>query len=160
MSTFYILLGSLDSKLSENTLTWDKTVGDHKIRLLAGQSAQRYRGYTLAATADSVPNAEANYYLSLGSASTRTITDGGSLFTYASYFGRLNYSFKGRYLLNASIRADGSSKFINDDRWGYFPSVGLGWVISEEGFMQNQIIALEHADKPCLMVNNCCWSSG
>jgi TonB-linked SusC/RagA family outer membrane protein len=68
------------------------------------------------------------------------VEDRGDLSTIASYFTRVNYSFKNRYLLNASLRADGSSKFFGDQRWGYFPSVGVGWVISDEPFMQNQQI--------------------
>jgi len=53
-----------------------------------------------------------------------------------SFFGRVNYDFKNRYLLSATYRADGSSKFLGDNRWGYFPSVAAAWKISEEGFMQ------------------------
>ncbi len=54
-----------------------------------------------------------------------------------SYVGRLNYSFKDKYLLEASVRADASAKFSKDFRWGYFPSVSVGWVISKENFMKN-----------------------
>src|SRR6185369_14490442 len=55
-----------------------------------------------------------------------------------SYFGRVNYSFQDKYLVTATIRADGSSKFSKANRWGYFPSVGLGWIITKEKFMQGQ----------------------
>ncbi|PIQ19866.1 MAG: SusC/RagA family TonB-linked outer membrane protein [Cytophagales bacterium CG18_big_fil_WC_8_21_14_2_50_42_9] len=54
-----------------------------------------------------------------------------------SYFGRLNYNFKETYLINATLRADGSAKFGSNNRWGYFPSVSTGWVISNESFMAN-----------------------
>ncbi len=54
-----------------------------------------------------------------------------------SFFGRLNYDFKNRYLVSATFRADGSSKFSQGNRWGYFPSAAVAWRISEEGFMQN-----------------------
>lgn len=53
-----------------------------------------------------------------------------------SYFGRLNYDYKGRYLLSATMRTDGSSKFATGHQWGFFPSVSLGWRISDESFMQ------------------------
>lgn len=53
----------------------------------------------------------------------------------ASFFGRFNYSFKGRYLLTATLRADGASNFAKEHRWGYFPSVALGWRFVEESFM-------------------------
>lgn len=53
-----------------------------------------------------------------------------------SYYGRLNYSFDNRYLLNVTMCTDGTSRFSPDDRWGYFPSVGIGWRLNEEGFMK------------------------
>ncbi|HMU47905.1 MAG TPA: TonB-dependent receptor [Chitinophagaceae bacterium] len=128
----------------ENTLTYDKSFGDHKFKFLVGQSAQQYKSYFVSGTADNVPySSEADLYIALGSNNTtnpRTISDGGDKATYSSYFGRVNYSFMNRYLLTASIRADGSSKFVGDQRWGYFPSVGAGWVISDEHFMDNQHI--------------------
>lgn len=52
-----------------------------------------------------------------------------------SFFGRLNYDFKGRYLFSATYRADGSSKFLDDNQWGYFPSAAVAWKVSEESFM-------------------------
>ncbi|TWR31552.1 TonB-dependent receptor [Mucilaginibacter pallidiroseus] len=128
----------------ENTLTFDRTFKDHHLTVLAGQSSQRYKSYNISATAQNVPyTSDGDLYLTLGSNDTnfpRSITDGGSLATYESYFGRVNYSFKDRYLLNASFRADGSSKFIGNQRWGYFPSVGAGWVVSNEEFMKDQHI--------------------
>jgi len=128
----------------ENTLTYDKNFGDHKFKFLVGQSAQQYKSYFVTGTADNVPySTESDLYLALGSNTTanpRTISDGGDKATYSSYFGRVNYSFKNRYLLTASIRADGSSKFTGDQRWGYFPSIGAGWVISDEDFMADQNI--------------------
>jgi len=54
-----------------------------------------------------------------------------------SFFGRVNYDFKGRYLFTATYRADGSSKFLGNNQWGYFPSAAAAWKISEESFMQN-----------------------
>jgi hypothetical protein len=77
----------------------------------------------------------------LGNTDGRNVKDEGDLGTYASYFGRVNYSFGDRYLINASLRADGSSKFFQGgNAWGYFPSVGAGWVISNESFMKGQNI--------------------
>jgi TonB-linked SusC/RagA family outer membrane protein len=123
----------------ENTLTFENRFNDHNIRVLAGQGAQRYRSYGFNASAPNVPNtSEGDLYLRLGTAAGVVATDFGDLSTVASYFGRVNYSFKNKYLLNASLRADGSSKFSESDRWGYFPSIGVGWVISEEAFMKGQ----------------------
>jgi TonB-linked SusC/RagA family outer membrane protein len=123
----------------ENTLTYENKFRDHSLRVLLGQGAQRYQTYKLTASAPNVPNnSEGDMYLKLGSTNGREITDEGEIYTVASYFGRINYSFKNRYLLNASIRADGASRFYGNQRWGYFPAVGVGWVISEENFMKQQ----------------------
>jgi len=126
----------------ENTLTYQNTFNeDHNLTVLVGQSAQRRKTYTLNAGATNVPyNTESDLYLALGDAATRSILDAGALTTFASYFTRVNYSFKNKYLLNASIRADGASQFFGSDTWGYFPSVGAGWVVSQEEFMKNQNI--------------------
>lgn len=110
--------------------------------MLLGQSAQSNKAYTLNASAQNVPfNSDADLYLSLGDAATRNATDQGSLIKFASYFARANYSFKNKYMLNASIRADGASQFSgSNETWGYFPSVGAGWVISNEDFMNDQTV--------------------
>ena len=131
----------------ENTLTYDTKLGDHSIKILAGQSAQSYRYTKTVGTADDVPNnSEGDYYLDMGTNVLIHDVDVNNpsnpafpLFsTISSYFGRLNYSFQGKYMLTASMRADGSSKFTGDNRWGYFPSFGAGWIISQESFMKNQ----------------------
>jgi TonB-linked SusC/RagA family outer membrane protein len=124
----------------ENTLTYNYNQDeDHSITVLLGQGAQQYRFYKLISTAENVPNnSDADHYFRLGNPDTRFVDDEGDLQTVASYFARVNYSFRDRYLLTASFRMDGSSKF--SEHWGYFPSVGIGWVISEEGFMQGQNI--------------------
>ncbi|MCX2453101.1 TonB-dependent receptor [Pedobacter sp. PLR] len=126
----------------ENTLTYKNTFGDHNLTVLAGQTAQRNKQYFINSKALNVPfSSEGDLYLALGNAAGRSLTDGGNLQTAASYFGRVNYSYKDRYLLNASMRADGASQFYaNGNPWGYFPSIGAGWVISNEPFMQDQQI--------------------
>lgn len=139
--------------IAENTLTYDNHFGNHGLTVLIGQGAQRYKNYGLSGTAFNVPgNSSAQWYLHLASVTNQegdtTVTNGapysvsdyGSLSTIASYFGRAHYSYADKYLLTVSFRADGSSKFSGSHRWGYFPSVGVGWVISEEGFMQDQNI--------------------
>ncbi len=124
----------------ENTLTYKNTFGDHNITVLAGTTAQRRKSYFINSSAVNVPySSEGDLYLALGTAATRTVSDGGALSTSASYFGRVNYSFKDRYLLNATIRRDGASQFFGGgDLWGNFPAVGAGWVISNEDFMKDQ----------------------
>jgi TonB-linked SusC/RagA family outer membrane protein len=142
-TTSVLTVGKSETRnwLLENTVTYDNQLKDHGIKVLLGQAAQHYQFYKVTGTAQNVPNnSNGDHYLSLGDPATRFVTDEGTLSTIASYFARLNYSFKERYLLTASFRADGSSKFAGANRWGYFPSIGAGWVISEESFMQNQKI--------------------
>ncbi|MFI5157478.1 MAG: SusC/RagA family TonB-linked outer membrane protein, partial [Sphingobacteriales bacterium] len=122
----------------ENTLTFDKTFNrDHHLTILAGQSSQRYKEYTETATAQNVPDfTSGDLYFNLGN--NPTLTDAGSLETRESYFGRVNYAFQDKYLLNATVRRDASSVYSSAYKWGTFPSIGAGWVISNEDFMKNQ----------------------
>jgi len=128
--------------LVENTLTFDKKWNDHSLTVLAGQTAQRNKMYTINADAQNVPyTSEGDLYLALGDAASRSIIDKGELSTFSSYFARVNYGYKNKYLLNASIRRDGASQFFGSDNvWGNFPSIGAGWVISNEEFMKDQNI--------------------
>ena len=131
--------GETRNWIVENTLTFDNHYGDHGVKVMLGQSAQSYKYYGFNATSQDVPNGSTgDQYLTLGSPANRYVSDNGSLNTVASYFGRVNYSYKSKYLLTASLRGDGSSKFSGSDRWGIFPAVGGGWVISEEEFMKGQ----------------------
>jgi len=126
----------------ENTLTYQNTFNtDHSLTVLLGQSAQSNKSYTLNASAQNVPfNSDADLYLSLGAPGTQSLADAGSLIKFASYFGRVNYAFKNKYLLNASMRADGASQFYGNETWGYFPSIGAGWVVTNEDFMKDQTV--------------------
>ena len=76
-------------------------------------------------------------YLFGGSTETQSNNGGASEMGRSSYIGRLNYAYKDKYLLESIIRADASAKFPEEKRWGYFPSISVGWVLSEESFMQN-----------------------
>jgi len=132
--------GKTRNWIIENTLTYNNTFGDHNLTVLLGQGAQSYRFNQIIASAENVPDNGNGYYLSQGNNyKSQDIGDGYPFYnTVASYFARVNYSFKSKYLLNATMRADGSSKFADPNKWGYFPSVGAGWVISEEEFMKDQ----------------------
>jgi len=124
----------------ENTLSYDnKFAGGHNVKVLIGQGAQSYRSNQTIESAQNVPDNGSGYYLSLGN--NYNITDPVKDYsTVASYFGRVNYGYQNKYLLTATMRADGSSKFSTDNRWGYFPSIGAAWVVSEEKFMKEQKI--------------------
>ncbi|TPE44418.1 SusC/RagA family TonB-linked outer membrane protein [Pontibacter mangrovi] len=127
--------------LWENTVTYDKTFGDHDLTVLLGTSAQEKKRNSLAGSVNDVDyNSEADLYLDLGDLETYNISEDGDRGTVASYFGRVNYDYLDRYLLTATLRYDASSNFPRGERWEYFPSVGLGWRVTEESFMQNQSI--------------------
>ncbi len=139
-----LVIGRTETRnwILENTLTYDNKWNDHSLTILAGQTARRDKSYIITGTAFNVPyNTEGDLYLKLGNADGRLIEDSGSINTANSYFGRVNYAFSNKYLLNASLRADAASQFFGGgDLWGYFPSIGAGWVISNEEFMKNQNI--------------------
>ena len=124
--------------IQENTLTFDRTFDKvHHLMVLAGFSSQELKSYTENATAQDVPDYNSgDLYFSLGD--NPTLTSTGNLETRESYFGRVSYAFADKYLLNATLRRDGSSDYTGQYKWGTFPSVGAGWVISNEDFMKNQ----------------------
>lgn len=127
--------------LWENTLTYDQTFGVHKVRALLGYSSQEDRFEAVGGTIADVPfYNEGSLNFSLGDPSTAVLSNAAGLNTVLSAFARLNYTFKDRYLLTASIRRDGSSKFPKESRYDNFPSIGLGWIVSDEPFMANQNI--------------------
>ncbi|HEY1194739.1 TonB-dependent receptor [Flavobacterium sp.] len=122
-----------------NTLTYDKKINEiHRLNLLAGQSseASQWRGLGATGRNYAVDNLD---YATIYSASINNRTVNAFLpskSSRASFWFRTNYALKDRYLLTATIRADGSSKFGPNNRWGYFPSAALGWRISEENFLK------------------------
>lgn len=125
--------------LWENTLNYNKQIGDHRIGVLGGYSAQENKSEFINGSIQDVPFSgdESTLYLNTGNASTGSVSNGGDKFTVLSYFGRINYAFRDKYLVNASLRRDGSSKFPAESRFDLFPSVGLGWIISREAFLSD-----------------------
>ncbi len=125
----------------ENTLTYDKTIEKHKITALLGYGAQRNETNYADATADSVPYMKnGNLHTSFPPGANVVYTkptDLNLLSTAIYQIARVNYSYADKYLLNASIRHDGASEFYPNS-YGWFPSVGGGWVISNEDFMKDQ----------------------
>jgi TonB-linked SusC/RagA family outer membrane protein len=120
---------------NENILNWQHTFnGKHNVKVLLGQSAQRFRDYRNNLTGRDFPDNSVEY---LNAATRFTLNNSTSAgWSLLSYFARLNYDFKGKYLLQASLRRDGSSRFGANNRWGTFPAVGAGWIVSEEPFMK------------------------
>ena len=121
----------------DNTATYDQTFGKSSLTLLAGSVTEGFYSTYLTGSRINIPENEDLWYLDLGNPDVQSkINNGGDKYARQSFVGRVNYGYDNRYLLSASIRADGSSKFR--ERWGYFPTVGVGWVISQEAFMKDQ----------------------
>jgi TonB-linked SusC/RagA family outer membrane protein len=121
----------------DNTLTYNNKFGNHNITAMIGQSARQESYRYLKGTSSNVPGDYEEYlYLSQGNSDGRTVSDDGTTYRGLSYFARLSYNYADKYLLSATMRADGSSKY--QTKWGYFPSLGVAWVMSNEPFMKNQ----------------------
>jgi len=122
------------SYTAESYLDYKKTFGhDHNLEVLGGYSAQKYSTTNNTLTGIGFPNDDIPY---LSAATSVTGSSGYGAYSLVSAIGRLNYSYKGRYLLQAAVRNDGSSLFGANSRYGTFPSVSAGWVVSDETFMQ------------------------
>lgn len=123
-----------------NTLTYQKTLGDHNFDVLAGVTTQEsYRQYISAYASGLPENATDNEnlrYLNLSTQGNRVEGDAGE-WGILSFLGRINYNYAGKYFTTVNFRADGSSRFGENNKFGYFPSFSLGWKISEEEFLQN-----------------------
>jgi TonB-dependent starch-binding outer membrane protein SusC len=122
--------------LSENTLTYNKKIREHSLDLLAGFTAQKTKVKDDQAVGLNYPSdniTTLNTALQLDQAGTFSARNTIGLL---SYLGRVNYSYAGKYLLSASFRKDGSSYFATGHKWGSFPALSLGWVVSQEKFME------------------------
>ena len=119
----------------DNILYYDNTFGAHHISLLGGVTSQENRYEFLNASGSHF--LDENVRVINGSdIESRTVTGGIEEWSLLSYIGRLSYSFKDKYLFQANVRRDGSSRFSENNRWAVFPSFSLGWRLSEENFMQ------------------------
>ncbi len=121
----------------DNTVTFNKSFDNHNLTVLVGTTAEQYAQDWVSAFRRDVPAEPSLWYISTGNANTSTNDGNGDRWARNAYLGRVNYNFNDRYLFTATVRADGSSRFPTGNRWGFFPSVGAGWVISSENFMQN-----------------------
>lgn len=117
--------------LIENTLTYDGKFGFNHINLVVGQTFEREKYHTLTGTGINMPEP---YYLQVGNGETRDAYSQQTEHVLASYIGRLNYDFDGKYLISGIVRRDGSSRLSSKDRWGVFPSVSAGWRLDKESF--------------------------
>lgn len=124
------------TQIIDNLLTYNNSAGDHSFSALLGQSTRIEKYEFITGTAQDVPGLdEQSKYLTTGSFNDRYANDGATLYNGISFFTRGTYNLKDKYLATITFRADASSKY--QDKWGYFPSVGLGWNMTEEDFMKN-----------------------
>ncbi len=121
-----------------NFVTYEKTINDtHRFNLMVGQEANYSNWDGINATAYSVPNIKSQMYLSGAKEINSQTSSGVSVTTLMSYFGRLNYSYKSKYLFTATGRYDGSSRFTKANRWGFFPSFAVAWNVTNEPFLND-----------------------
>jgi len=119
-------------------LTYDKDFGQSSLSVMGGAEAQARGFEQMSASVFDVPNDPSLWYLSAArDATLSTITSSQQEEALGSVFGRINYSYAGKYLLTVNARYDGSSRFTPENRWGFFPSFSAGWNIAEESFMDN-----------------------
>lgn len=118
----------------ENLLTFYKTIGKHDVQAILGQSMERNSNNYFSAAGSGFPDNDV--LNNLGSASVKDQIDSDeNANSLVSAFARVQYKFNNRYLVTGTFRTDGSSRFGKDSRWGYFPSGALGWILTEEKFM-------------------------
>ncbi len=122
----------------DNLITANKKFDKHDVTLLIGTTAEEYHNTSLGASRKDVPADPSLWYIGVGDANSSQNEGGGDAWARNSYLARLNYSYNGKYLLTATIRSDGSSRLPKQNRWQQYPSIGLGWVLTRESFMQNQ----------------------
>ncbi len=125
------------SWLNENIATYSKSFNDHNFELLGGYTNQTFRRDRTRIQADTyaddrLPTIQGAININRGGTNT-----GVEEWALTSLLSRLTYNYKGKYLLTAAVRGDGSSRFGSENRWGIFPSVSMGWVMSDEAFLLN-----------------------
>ncbi|MGV3556721.1 SusC/RagA family TonB-linked outer membrane protein [Larkinella arboricola] len=119
-----------------NTLNYDLKVGDHSINAVAVLETQQFTDRNFNASASGLRFPQLGYN-NIGGNTAATVSSGYQKWTLLSLLGRVNYSYKDKYLLTAAVRRDGSSKFSEANRHSVFPSLALGWRLSEEEFIKN-----------------------
>ena len=128
-----------------NTITYDWNIKDHAFTALLGMEAYRYSGSYVGASQSMLKEGFDTWpYAWVSNGTAASTSDGlgayGAANTPArtvSYFGRIGWNWREKYMINVTLRADGSSKFARGHRFGYFPSVSAGWNISNENFWEN-----------------------
>nr|WP_294929385.1 TonB-dependent receptor [uncultured Flavobacterium sp.] len=140
-STLNNIMTTNNNVLYENTLTYNFNVKAHSFTILAGQSYQKTQVNQKNYNFRGFPDNDVEPKNQIGAATElRTKFSSAVENELQSFFGRLNYGYEGKYLLTATLRADGSTKFGQNNNYGYFPSVALGWNITKEDFLKESEI--------------------
>lgn len=130
------LANSITNWITESTLTYKKRWGNHSLQALAGYTLQKEMSNASDVAATGFPNDLVKTINGATTVTNFTNTTGINEWSLLSGLARLQYSYKGKYLLSAAIRADGSSRFGPNTKYGYFPSASAGWIVSDEDFMK------------------------
>ncbi|WP_222930291.1 SusC/RagA family TonB-linked outer membrane protein [Larkinella punicea] len=130
--------------LTEGTLNYNKELKDHRISAVAGATYERYTSSSLIANSRSFALPDLTFdALGTGDNTLNGVGSGRQENKIVSFLGRASYAYKGKYLLTASIRADGSARFGPNKRFGYFPSAAVAWRIYDEDFLKNNRVVSE-----------------
>ncbi|WP_026729572.1 SusC/RagA family TonB-linked outer membrane protein [Flavobacterium denitrificans] len=134
--------GRSETLLFENTLTFKKAFGKHDITFLVGQTYQKDNYNQIYGTKRNLPmnSGTGEYYEVLNQGDSPVVGGFINEAALASYLGRLEYNYDNRYLFNAVLRRDGSSRFSDANKWGNFPSLSAGWRVSNESFFKSEFI--------------------
>ncbi len=132
-------IGVLNSSswLNENTLTYSKEFGKHSLNVLGGFTQQEYNSDVVRAGSQNYVSDDLTFNSLQSGATTTTPYSNNTSWGLLSYLGRVNYNFDGRYFVTGSIRADGSSRFGKNNKWGSFPSGAVSWKITNEKFFSS-----------------------
>ncbi|WPP50768.1 SusC/RagA family TonB-linked outer membrane protein [Catalinimonas niigatensis] len=133
-----VLQGQKSNYLAEGTINYNKSFHIHQVNVLAGITTQKFTTNNTNSSARGFPaDATGTYNLGLGDQSTFQMGSSKETNKLLSYIGRVNYSLLDRYLLTATLRIDGSSRFGTNNKYGYFPSFAVGWKVLEEPFISS-----------------------
>jgi len=125
--------------ISEFLAQYEKSFGEHDFKLLVGTTYEKTNARFVQSNAsDFLSEVTTTNLLQSGNPETFTVASGKTINTLQSTLGRLNYTFKDKYLLTASVRRDGTSRFSDKNKYAVFPSASIGWKITSEPFMENQ----------------------
>ncbi|WP_242535633.1 SusC/RagA family TonB-linked outer membrane protein [[Muricauda] lutisoli] len=122
--------------LNENTINYSTSFGDHSLEVLLGASYQKFEGDNSQLYLSDFPDDRVRTIQSALNIDRSRSFNNINEWSLTSYFSRVNYDYKGKYLATLSLRRDGSSRFGSNNRWGNFPSASVGWVFSDESFLE------------------------